>query len=253
MSAAGGVRRHDLPIVEGLIGGFPRALLKLKNETLSELWGYQLAALMGVRVPRCVPFRLDGRINLAHPEQPLDRLPGDFGLLVEELPDWHDCESEQEAAALDPEVTGRALALRALDGGERSVFGTSDGKLYVVDLEGALPAYHHAFFLYDTLGQPRDDVGHTPGLSSKGHAREAARDFRRVGRLYARYAKLHLESVYNLAFECGMKVVVSMLAAQQRLRDLAKAGTLLRLTGHPRAKALRDAAERALRKRLREA
>jgi hypothetical protein len=252
----GPARRRDVPVVEGLIPGFPRALLKLKPTTLSELWGYQLAQHLGVRVPRCAGFWIAEDVRVERPEPEQQMLAGDFGLLVEELSDWVECggggqdwDGAPRAAAYDPEMTGRAMALRAFDGGERSIFGIAQGDLYLVDLEGVLIRYDVAFYLYDALGLPRPDAPQAPELTAEEHTHKARASLRRASRYYAECEDRQVAAACQDAKR--LDVVEPMMGALRGLRDLAEERRpLLELTGHPRARPLRLSAERALRRRI---
>src|SRR5438132_289956 len=77
-----------LCLVEGAVPEFPRALLKLTHVSVCEVFGYQLARLMGVTVCRIVPMWTDEpTLPKEVPSSTArDYTPGTIGALIE----YHD-------------------------------------------------------------------------------------------------------------------------------------------------------------------
>ncbi len=116
------------------VGGFARSILKFSSISVCEVFGYQIASAIGVRVPRmqAVWTREAVRTNS------VDADPGRIGILVDHHEDWTAL-SRDTAARLDPAAVARALALCVFDRHEWGELGQSHGQVYFVDLERLLP------------------------------------------------------------------------------------------------------------------
>jgi hypothetical protein len=120
-------------VTEG-VPGMPKSIFKFKPTSVCEVFGYQIAEAIGVRVPQMQGFWTREAMQSRPPY--VD--PGLIGILVKYHEDWKPLGRER-AVALDPVQAARALALCVFDRFEWGEFGLSDGKIYFVDLERLLP------------------------------------------------------------------------------------------------------------------
>ena len=123
---------QQTPVVDAFLPEISRGILKFDIHSVGELFGYQLASILGVRTPRIAGYWITEPLG-----QPYPAAAGRIGALVEYLPDWRSI-GREEAASHDPDLTARALALCAFDRFEWGEFGSSGGKMYFVDLERLL-------------------------------------------------------------------------------------------------------------------
>jgi hypothetical protein len=210
----------EFPVVSGLVDGFPRAALKATPYGLSEMIGHQIAVHLGVRVPRLQAFWVTDGDD--------DEFPaGSVGVLVEHLSEWRSI-GREDAATLDPEIAGRALALCAFDRFEWGQFGVADWKVYFLDLERTLPPFDPVATLREPELAAGRLKGHLDYYLKHNHAfvAEPAREARALG-------------VYD-----------PMEQALRELQPKAERVPLLELSGHPAAEIIRPYADAALRGRL---
>jgi len=119
------------------LGGLKRAVIKFNPNSICEIFGYQIASTIGVRIPRTQGFWVNESIDSGE----VYGEPGSVGILVEHLEDYKHF-NRDEAAKIDPEMVARALALCAFDRHEWGEFGLSGGQVYFVDLERLFPNIH---------------------------------------------------------------------------------------------------------------
>lgn len=116
------------------VAGMAKSIFKFDIISVCEVFGYQIASAIGLRVPRMqgVWTKEVVRIGSIYAE------PGRIGVLVEY---YEGCTqlSRDEAATLDPGAVALALALSVFDRFEWGEFVLSGDKLYFVDLERLLP------------------------------------------------------------------------------------------------------------------
>ena len=117
-------------IISGIAPDFDKAIIKFDGISVCEVFGYQIASAIGVRVPRMQGFYSLETVGVIE--------TGRIGILIEFLEDWKRL-SRYEAADLDSEMTAKALALCVFDRHEWGEFGLSKGEVYFVDLERLLP------------------------------------------------------------------------------------------------------------------
>lgn len=124
---------YRTPVIEG-IPGVPKSIFKFKPISICEVFGYQIAEVIGVRVPQMhgfwTPNTSENRLYAVE--------PGRIGILVK----YHeDCKllGREQAVKLDVVQAARALALCVFDRYEWGEFMLSGGKVYFVDLERLLP------------------------------------------------------------------------------------------------------------------
>lgn len=123
------------PVVTEAVPGMPKSILKFKSISICEVFGYQIAEAIGVRVPQMQSFWT--RKALRSRRYCADS--GRVGILVSYHEDWKRL-GRNKAVDLDVVQTARALALCVFDRHEWGEFGLSGGKVYFVDLERLLPA-----------------------------------------------------------------------------------------------------------------
>ena len=126
-----------LPGGNGLVvnvGSFARSILKFSPLSVGEVFGYEMARALGVRVARMQGFWTREAVNAVG----IFAEPGRIGVLVEHLADWTDV-GRDYAATLDPTAVARALSLSAFDCSEWGSFGRSGGEVYFADLERLMP------------------------------------------------------------------------------------------------------------------
>jgi hypothetical protein len=116
------------------VGGFSRAILKFSTITICEVFGYQIASLVGVCVPRAQGFYAREAIKV----RALDSDPGRIGILVDFFSDWRDL-SWEDAKRLDCLTVARAVAFEVFNRDEWGHFGLSGGQVYFIDHERVLP------------------------------------------------------------------------------------------------------------------
>jgi hypothetical protein len=116
------------------VGAFARSILKFSLLSVGEVFGYQMAAALGVRVARMQGFWTREAVDAAGTTAE----PGRIGVLVEHLADWIDLDWD-DAASVDRGAVARALSLCAFDCSEWGSFGQSGGELYFADLERLTP------------------------------------------------------------------------------------------------------------------
>jgi hypothetical protein len=118
------------------VGGFAQSILKFSSLSVGEVFGYQMATALGVRVARMQGFWTREPVNAAGTTAE----PGRIGLLVEHLVDWVDLGWDY-AASVDRGAVARALSLCAFDCSEWGSFGQSGGEVYFADLERLTPLF----------------------------------------------------------------------------------------------------------------
>ena len=111
-----------------------KSILKFNPTSICEVFGYQIAEAIGVRVPQMQSFWTREAIRSRHHYAD----PGRVGILVEYHEAWKPL-GRKHAVALDALHAARALALCVFDRFEWGEFGLSGGQVYVVDLERLLP------------------------------------------------------------------------------------------------------------------
>jgi len=116
------------------VSGFTRSILKFSSLSAGEVFGYEMAKALGVRVARMQGFWTREAVNAGGTFAE----PGRIGVLVEHLADWSDL-GRDYAATLDPTTVARALSLSAFDCSEWGSFGRSGGEVYFADLERLMP------------------------------------------------------------------------------------------------------------------
>ena len=116
------------------VGGFATSILKFSPNSVCEVFGYQIAAAVGVRVPRMQGLWTQKAVNALG----IFAEPGRIGILVEYHDDWTAL-GWDAAAMLDPAAVARALSLCLFDRYEWGEFGQSGGEIYFADLERLLP------------------------------------------------------------------------------------------------------------------
>lgn len=116
------------------VRGVPKSIFKFEPISICEVFGYQIAEAIGVRVPQMQGFWTSKalRINQYNAD------PGRIGILVKYHEDWQPL-GREDAIKLDVVQAARALALCVFDRHEWGEFGLSGGKVYFVDLERLLP------------------------------------------------------------------------------------------------------------------
>ncbi len=121
--------------VSSIVSEFQKAIIKLEDFPICEIFGYQIASALEIRVPKMQGFGVQDKTNSEE--------FGKVGILIEYYDDWK-CLSREEALKVDLSMTARAMALCAFDRHEWGEFGLSNNKLYFVDLERLLaPVYPH--------------------------------------------------------------------------------------------------------------
>jgi len=118
------------------VGGFARSILKFSSLSVGEVFGYQMATALGVRVARMQGFWTRRAVDAKGGS--VER--GRIGVLVQHLADWTDLRFE-DAATQDPDSVARALSLCAFDCSEWGSFGRSSEKVYFSDLERLTPLF----------------------------------------------------------------------------------------------------------------
>ena len=121
-------------VVTEAVPGMPKSIFKFKPISVCEVFGYQIAEAIGVRVPQMQGFW----IRKALRSRRFDAGPGRIGILVKYHEDWKPL-GREHAVELDVIQAARALALCVFDRFEWGEFGLSGGKVYFVDLERLLP------------------------------------------------------------------------------------------------------------------
>jgi hypothetical protein len=116
------------------VGPYSRSILKFSLMSVGEVFGYQMAAALGVQVARMQGFWTREAVDAAGTMAE----PGRIGVLVEHLADWEDL-GWDDAASVDRGAVARALSLCAFDCGEWGSFGQSGGEVYFADLERLTP------------------------------------------------------------------------------------------------------------------
>jgi hypothetical protein len=123
-----------LGMVTETVPRVPKSIFKFKPTSICEVFGYQIAEAIGVRVPQMQGFwtREAIRSRRHHVD------PGWIGILVKYYEDWKPL-GRKHAVELDAVQAACALALCVFDRFEWGEFGLSGGKVYFVDLELLLP------------------------------------------------------------------------------------------------------------------
>src|SRR2546427_2930689 len=85
------------------IGGLARSILKFSPLSVCEVFGYQMATALGVRVTRMQGFWTRAAVNAVG----ISARPGRIGIVVEYLADWRNL-GRDYAATLDPPAVARA-------------------------------------------------------------------------------------------------------------------------------------------------
>jgi hypothetical protein len=119
------------------VGPYSRSILKFSPLSVGEVFGYQIATALGVRVARMQGFWTRRAVNAV---AGIYAEPGRIGVLVEHLADWTDLGWDY-AATRDADAVARALSLCAFDCSEWGSFGESGGKVYFGDLERLSPLF----------------------------------------------------------------------------------------------------------------
>jgi hypothetical protein len=198
-------RCHEHPIIAAPELGFDRAMLKFREHGLNEALGYELARLVGVPTPRAV-----GIWSSSEATEATGIGPGSVGVAVEFHDSWRWI-GEEDAAEVDREAVGSALALCVFDRHEWGEFGVVKGHIMFVDLERILPGLL-ANHLLTVDGVERAAclarAGDNYRTSSEYFATEAIEGAIRLGVLdvlserLERMAALH-DSDYLQAFDLG--------------------------------------------------
>lgn len=209
---------YQTPVVDGFVREIKSGVLKFDVHSVGELFGYQLAAVLGVRTPRIAGYWISDSLPQPYPAD-----PGRIGAVVEYLSDWRSVDRE-EAAAIDPDMTARALALCAFDRFEWGEFGQSEANLYFVDLERLLAPIVPD--LWDTM--TADDVA----IEIEQHIQQ-----------FLRIQRMELPNVLAEAARLNL-----LNEVKSHLRDLDPlAASRLRIKGHPWAKVLSEGYSRCAR------
>ncbi len=218
LRGAQNVSIHETPVVEGFLPSIERGILKFDLHSVGELFGYQLAAILGVRIPRIAGYWITEPLG-----QPFPAAAGRIGALVEYFPDWRTIALE-EAATSDPDVTARALALCAFDRFEWGEFGVSNGRICFVDLERLLAPV-------------------VPDLWAEMTRRQIKRDIEKHIQGFLRIQRLELPGVMEAATSLGLAGAV-----RRHLLSLdPESAEQLRIEQHPFAELLSDAYRRCAR------
>jgi hypothetical protein len=132
------------------VAGLAKSILKFNITSACEVFGYQIASAIGVRVPSLqgVWTKEVVRIGDIYAE------PGRIGVLVEY---YEGCPqlSRDDAATFDPGAVALALGLSVFDRFEWGEFILSGDRLYFVDLERLLPPNTTRNPLRGLSGRPR--------------------------------------------------------------------------------------------------
>ena len=164
----------------GDLVGSRRALLKMKQFSVNEVLGYQLAKAIGVRVPRmqgiwpreAVDVPPDGRIAAFR-----------IGIVIQYLDETSGV-SWEDAAVRDADGTAKALLLCVFDRHEWGQFLAADNVLYFVDLERILPPMFPEELVGLSPEERREELEHFEKSYARGDLRaireafEVAKDLR---------------------------------------------------------------------------
>ena len=209
---------EETPVASNFLPEIPRGILKFDVHSVGELFGYQLAAILGMRTPRIAGFWIPEPLGQPHPAA-----AGRIGALVEYFPDWHKL-PWSEAAQLDGDFAARALALCAFDRFEWGEFGRSQGAVYFVDLERLLAPI-------------------VPDLWPEMGKKAIRQDIDRNIKHFLRTQQLELPGVLRTAQELGL-----FDAVKRHLRAMdPKTADQLIIEGHPWAETLSNAYTRCAR------
>ncbi len=119
------------------VAGLVKSIFKFDIISVCEVFGYQIASAVGVRVPRMQGFWTQEIVKSGN----INADPGRIGVLIEYHKDWtalsRDC-----AAARDSVAVTRALTLCAFDWSEWGEFGLSGDKLTLWTSKGYSLQYH---------------------------------------------------------------------------------------------------------------
>jgi len=125
---------YNLCTITEDVYGVPKSIFKFDLISICEVFGYQIAEAIGVRVPIMHGFWVSKALRINQ----YNAKPGRIGILVKHHEDWQPLGREC-AIKLDELQVARALALCTFDRHEWGEFGLSGGKVYFVDLERLLP------------------------------------------------------------------------------------------------------------------
>ena len=176
------------------VGPYPRSILKFSSLSVGEVFGYQIATALGVRVARMQGFWTREAVNAPGTYAE----PGRIGVLVEHLADWRDL-GRDYAASQDADAVTRALSLCAFDCSEWGSFGESGEKVYFADLERLSPLFDVEGLLAASDAVRTEMLGTAEGVYAAGTEimidevieeadrlglrRGVARDFRKISAL----------------------------------------------------------------------
>jgi len=123
-----------LPLVTEDVRGVPKSIFKFEPISICEVFGYQIAEAIGVRVAQRRGFWTSKALRINQ----WNAGPGRIGILVKYHEDWQPLDRE-DAVKRDVVQAARALALCVFDRHEWGEFALSGGKVYFFDLERLLP------------------------------------------------------------------------------------------------------------------
>lgn len=116
------------------VPGVPKSIFKFRLSSICEVFGYQMAEAVGVRVPQMQAFWVSTDVKTGE----IKAMPGRIGILVKYHEDWKPL-CREDAVRLDVAQVVRALTLCVFDRNEWGEFGLCGGKVYFIDLEYLLP------------------------------------------------------------------------------------------------------------------
>lgn len=116
------------------VGGFAKSLFKFRETSVCEVFGYQIASAIGVRVPKMQGVWTKEYVRCKE----ISADPGRIGILVDYHEDWKII-SRDHAVEYDPKAVVSALVLCVFDLFEWGEFALSNDNIYFADLERLLP------------------------------------------------------------------------------------------------------------------
>lgn len=119
-------------VTEAVLG---KSIFKFEQTSISEVFGYQIAEAIRVRVPQMQGFWTPQALRI---KNKFIKAPGRIGILVKYYEDWQPLDIES-AVKLDIVQAARALVLCVFDRNEWGEFGLSGHMVYFVDIEWLLP------------------------------------------------------------------------------------------------------------------
>ncbi len=160
------------------VGDFTRSILKFSPLSVGEVFGYEMATALGVRVARMRGFWTRKAVSAAG----IFAEPGRIGVLVEHFADWNDV-GRDYAATLDPTAVARALSLSAFDCSEWGSFGRSGGEVYFADLERLMPLMFPEDLLSAAAEERLEILETSEGVYDRGSAAMIAEVIEEADRL----------------------------------------------------------------------